>query len=75
MQQVDQSTLREGQEEADEVQEENPDNAPHDIVVSVAEVSSPLLFQLCVCADVVRPSPSSLRTSSKRSRKTSCWPF
>ena len=37
MQQVDRAALQEGIEEAEEVQEENPDNAPHDIVVSVAE--------------------------------------
>ena len=34
---VNQSELQEGIEEAEEVQEENPDNAAHDIVVSVAE--------------------------------------
>ena len=37
MVEVDQATLRDGQETADEVSEENPDNQPHDIVVQVAE--------------------------------------
>lgn len=37
MQPVDRAALQEGVEEAEAVQEENPDNAPHDIVVSVAE--------------------------------------
>lgn len=37
MQVVSRDSLQEGIEEAESVQEDNPDNAPHDIVVSVAE--------------------------------------
>ncbi|KAK5174272.1 uncharacterized protein LTR77_001352 [Saxophila tyrrhenica] len=37
MQQVDPASLRDGAETAEEIQEENPDNAPHDIIVQVAE--------------------------------------